>query len=212
LESQLLWAASEPSQRITPCLAPSWSWASLDGPCSLGRLYVFHTIEPQHVEIIGNFFADAPEECYTGLRGSSARLRISCEYLFEITMSRHQSTTYTTQVGSYGRNIDPYAIFDCRSAKDAAQMSQIKLFFVPVESDDEMWKLRNAAEVKGLMIEETGEARGQFRRVGYLSCNLQDLPLLQGASTDSAYHIDDSKCVQIIVDGDGQRHFIIDLV
>jgi hypothetical protein len=65
-----------------------------------------------------------------------------------------------------------------------------------------------SAKVIELMIEDTGDARSQFRRVGFLSYGLQ---YLQKASTDSDYNID-SKSVQVIVDDNGQKRFIIDVV
>jgi hypothetical protein len=221
LESQLLWTAADPCQRITPCLAPSWSWASLDSHCRLDRPSYFghiaHTcITVQQADIMGSSSADPPEECYTSPLGSSGRLRISCECLFYVTMSPWQHHHYRTQLGDCGINFYAHVIFDCRSAYDTAQTSQIKLFFVPVEvamvpeAGTFFKETSDLAQVRGLMIEETGKARGQFRRVGYLGD--WPLPLLQGKSMDSAYYIDDSKCVQIIVDGNGQRRFIIDLV
>ena len=177
------------------------------------------SVTVQQVGIMGNSSADPPEY-YIGLLDSPGRLRILCEYLFQITMSPKKVScrAYSAQVDGCGIKFYVYAIFDCQSAFDTDQTSQIKLFFVPVQvfkdynlsdTEEDIMEPGEPTDAEGLMIEETGDARGQFRRVGCLSCGLQ---ALQEASTDSAYHIDDSKCVQTIVDGVGQRRFIIDIV
>jgi hypothetical protein len=113
LESQLLWTSTNNfnrRERITPCPTPSWTWASQDGPCRLYRPShyrpITHTyITVQQVDIMGNASADLPEEYYTGHSGSSGRLRIFCEFLFQITMSpeKHRSVLYSTQVGGCGK-------------------------------------------------------------------------------------------------------------
>ena len=139
LESQLLWTAANPCQRITPCLAPSWPWASLDDRCCLEwRGYFEHMIDAsvtvQQVGIMGNSSADPPEY-YIGLLDPPGRLRILCEYLFQTTMSPKKVScrAYSAQVDGCGITFYVYAIFDCQSAFDTDQTSQIKLFFVPVQ-------------------------------------------------------------------------------
>jgi hypothetical protein len=227
LESQLLGTATAPCQRITSCLAPSWTWASLDGPCCLERPSIYfgqiiHTyVTVQQVDIIGRTSAAPHEERYAGLSGSYGRLRILCEHLFQITISPQERTNSTmiripAVVGRMKLSV--HTSFDCQSAYDTARTSPIKPFFIPVQivkkfQTEECMKFEgNVAVVSGLMIEETGKEKGQFRRVGCLSGRLENLFLLQGASVNSAYHIDDSKCVQIFVNSNGQKRFIINLV
>jgi hypothetical protein len=233
LESQLLWEANPPDERPLPPIAPSWSWASLRGAVTFNRQrgskrwHPFDiNIKIEQVDIIpcspSNPFGEV----------SYGSLRINCRYLVAGTLhylepaEPRDRTGYSFRIGR--RNCPVYPTFDTRSAFDMFEKGGVNIYLLPVPLAE--------FYLHCLMIQETGEQKGQFRRIGVLF-GWEDLmrgleeafkepPSIRSGAEGSSLPnenwnggedfipslVDETKCVEIRVNEDGKKRYIIDLV
>jgi hypothetical protein len=236
LKSQLLWEAVKPDERPLPPTAPSWSWASLRGPVTLKffKRPALNTEQPSHLDIKleqVNVIPFSPSNPFGEVSGGS--LRISSRYLVAGILRDHEPANSSPEAYSLfrigRRNCRVYPKFDTRSDFNIFITGGVKIYFLPVPrlDHDTNWLLG------GLMIQETGKQRGQYRRIGCLLGFNELVKGLEEAFTERLSARKDegsrlpnwkrgedfrpgpvkkTKCVEIRVDEDRKKRYIIDLV
>jgi hypothetical protein len=127
-----------------------------------------------------------------------------------------------------------HLLFDTRSTSNIYKTDDIKIFLLPILAQKP--PKGKTIQIEALMIHETGRKRGEYRRIGTLYGWAQLIRRLEEAFNEpptswSDYEVssgddetwngeqdfapnlvDESKCVEIRVDEDGKKRYIIDLV
>ena len=159
MEAELLWLARQELSRPAIYVAPSWSWASLDGCVEptghyedehwelekSGELYV-HLIDV-HVKPCGN---DPLGEICDG------NISLSCRTLIFVALHPNNSPSPFggTKIMAKIKDKDTFMVFDAIVFWDCKEFLE-EAYLLPVEG-----------LISGLVIVPTGKAQGQYRRVG----------------------------------------------
>jgi hypothetical protein len=169
IEAQLCWRVTSPRIRPTEWRAPSWSWASVDGP-------IVYT--PTQPGICDDTYAHVVDASVTPLAGdifgqlSAGTLRIECA---NIILGRVAGSEKVLVQG-----IDEefqWPIF--LDASDEHRLLQdFEVYLLPLVGGEEGSGSRKHGEtewyrpklVQGMVLCRTGSVAGEFRRVGAFKC------------------------------------------
>ncbi|EPE24535.1 hypothetical protein GLAREA_08387 [Glarea lozoyensis ATCC 20868] len=202
LEIQLCWSvySSGGGQRILPYTAPSWSWASID--TKGGRISLCHDVPYLTVTLCAQVQEISITHATTDQFGEtlSANLRLSCKHLI------HARFVYGKGGDSVlvaGQAIMVYAEFDSFHLFEGMS---VDTYVVPVMYDS--W-----SRLCGLIVKPTSQRTGQYYRVGKFSFFWQDETLeFDNAVKIADSQIEDSEYVEKLVDAEGLRHYVIDII
>lgn len=208
LEGQLCWKAYYPTSRVTPPMAPSWSWASLNGIVR-SRNDIDKIYSRSYAQILDIHLAHTyPGDPFGGV--SAGRLRLSCEFVIHgmFYHKRSDRSNYDILEVS-GHEVQTIAYFDTRSSLEDVKAGPRKLTLLPLKCtksgspDFYLFKV--------LIIEYVGS--GRYQRVGYLRWEADgELKLHETLLKNSVCHVHEKECVEVKVDGLGKKQFIIDLI
>lgn len=217
LEKQLLWKTRHKRpqfprvQRVAKYRAPSWSWASIEGPI---RLH-----DHSHVDVHDrlcclvtdlNVKLASPDPFG---QITFASLRLQCEpmkiayanYGFDAQKNAELQLT----IGSRTEGLK-YFSFDIAPPEQKAK-HEVYLLFIIKQSDE----ISNSYHLQGLILQKTGKCRGEFQRVG------QFFIFLHRYNDDGSYQsvinapdILDKNFYEDLKESDGfrKRDFVITLV
>jgi hypothetical protein len=189
IEAQLCWRVDGPRIRPAEWRAPSWSWASVDGP-------VFYT--PTQPGICDETYAHVVDASVTPLAGdvfgqlSAGRLDIACT---GIIFGR---VTGSDKMIVQGVEED----FECPiylDALDEARLSQdVEVCLLPLTGGKTGTRSRGKGEtewfepklVQGLVLRRTGGGAGEFYRIGAFKCVQAKIKdgIVDRESDGDAYH------------------------
>lgn len=203
---QLLWRVNEPrtSQKYTDYIAPSWSWASV-ATYPKGLTFV-RRIGDDWAEYIDIQLIDIKLKAADPFGAlTSARMRISCQYIIPATISLPALDRETlgelpcARIGE-GKWIDPIHITLDHSAR--MEFTILDVYLVPVSSD------RQCLDT-GLLLVAKGS--GTFERIGLFSINVHDSPEYQYVLNTGDGLILERECVTTDL-VNGKREYLIDLI
>jgi hypothetical protein len=185
IEAQLCWRVFDPKIRPTEWRAPSWSWASVDGPI----VYI-----PTQPEICDDTYANVVDASVIPLAGdifgqlSGGTLHIECAGMILGLV------TDSDKVVVQGNDEEfQWPIF--LDTLDEIRLSQdIEVYLLPMVGGEKGVRSRNEGElewyapklVQGMVLCRTGGSAGEFRRIGAFKCEQphKKVDLLNG----DAYH------------------------
>jgi hypothetical protein len=206
LETQLTWYAYSPMPRISPYAAPSWSWASSRSPVRASSLSEapagihrkLATVQDIKVEYVsGDLFGEI----------KSAILRLCCQYFIRATIRQKDELWYFS-VEFAGQPWDVSCRFDCL---DTETVESVEVYILPI-----ILHLRNGTErFFGIIAEQTGERKGQYRRVGnfsWLELEHSVVPTFIELCEHAETEVDNSEYVEVFVGEDGIKQYIIDMI
>jgi hypothetical protein len=154
LISQLAWQSRGATVRGSPFVAPTWSWASVDGPVSLFPLIPSHLegVECVKVHDIQVILASTVDPFGEIL---SARLRLQCDYLLRYKASlRYCSERYGLKIWLY---TDELLLEDIN----------VQIYLLPL-SIRQQWRLpvaNRGLRLVGLLLAANGIGKGQYVRL-----------------------------------------------
>jgi len=209
LPANLLWSAVD-GVRAYPYRAPSWCWTSLDGQIhctdhTSDRTSIVEVLNAS-VHPVGDPFG-AVDSASLLLRGRLCNVILPKQIgTVAFTKDSPASAVHKNTIGQIGRAqvvVDGKAkplpagtfttLFDHSRPLDSNANADPVICFLPIVDDDNADATndneKDSAILAGLMLEPTGQKRGQFRRVGQLTfdtrtaCNIlrmafgaQDIP------------------------------------
>ncbi|TVY44704.1 hypothetical protein LOCC1_G004620 [Lachnellula occidentalis] len=207
IETELLWKLTQPSLRPAVYVAPSWSWASLNGTVQADRFHVPNTAELDerkelYIHVMDVYVNPCGDDPLGELRGGS--ISLLCRTLIFVTSldpdHPHPDGRYGTRIKARIKGKDEYVeldlsvFWDCEESLEEAYL--LPFYYV----------LLIRGLIFGLVIVPTGQEQGQYRRVGlfrsprdYQRGGAQELaPILMNpehcAGTDAfAGFLDDSR-------------------
>ncbi|KAH8763870.1 heterokaryon incompatibility protein-domain-containing protein, partial [Hyaloscypha finlandica] len=206
LETQLLWYAYSPMPRISPYAAPSWSWASSGSPIRSSSLLEVPAgihrklATVQHIKI--EYVSRDP---FGEIK--SANLRICCQYFIRTTIRQKDELWYfSPKFAEQLWNLS--CRFDCL---DTETVETVEVYILPI-----ILHLRNGTErFFGIMVEPTGERKGQYRRVGefsWLEPGYNVVPTFIELCENAETQVDDTEYVEVSVGEVGIKQYIIDMI
>jgi hypothetical protein len=189
LPANLLWSVVD-GVRAYPYRAPSWCWTSLDGQIHCTD----HTSDPTSmVEVlnasvhpVGDPFG-AVDSASLLLRGRLCNVILPRQIgIVAFTKDSPASAVHKNTIGQTGQVqivVDGKAkplpastfttLFDYSRPLDSNANTDLVIYFLPIVDDDNADATndneKDSAILAGLMLEPTGQKRGQFRRVGQLT-------------------------------------------
>ncbi|KAN0116789.1 hypothetical protein V8E51_002766 [Hyaloscypha variabilis] len=160
LLEDLLWSVSSPTCRPAVYRAPSWSWASNDGPIYPSPLYRNGRLYTSLVDVVTSQVSGL----YGPVQGGHL---ILCGILIPITLKQHHCvSSHIEEIcinsvvfqGGFLREIGQQfdVSLDC-NAEYSKSPESIPAFLAAFD------------EFRYLILERTGNIKGQFRRIGILS-------------------------------------------
>ncbi|KAH8686159.1 heterokaryon incompatibility protein-domain-containing protein [Tricladium varicosporioides] len=206
LETQLTWYAYTPLPRISPYVAPSWSWASSassigssslsDVPFGIQRKLA--TVQDVKIEYTS-------QDTFGEMKGASLRLR--CQYFIRASIYQDDELWYLSAEFAQEQE-DVYCRFDCL---DTGNVESIEVYFLPI-----IKHLRNDTErYFGIMVEPTGERKGEYRRIGQFSWvepAHSAVPTLIELCKNTKTQVDDSEYIGVFLGQGGIKEYIIDMI
>jgi len=201
IEIQLCWSVyGSGHQRILPYTAPSWSWASID--TNGGGISFCHDEPYLAVTLCAQVQEISITHATTDQFGEtlSANLRLSCRHLIH---ARFEYGEDGNSVLVAGQAITVYAQFDCF---DLFEGMSVDMYVVPVMYNS--W-----GRLCGLTVEPTSQRTGQYYRVGQFGFLSEDDTLkFDDAVKIADSQIEDSEYIEMLVDAEGLRHYVIDII
>lgn len=153
LESWLCWSAVwRDTKRIDPYVAPSWSWASLDGPVSYTpkKAKLSHElwikVENVHIDFSG------PDPLG---QISSANLLVNCSCIFPVTFLHARPLSIGSGIVMWGIPIEGFVGCDLEEYLDLKNVHMM-----PILGSS------RSGRIEGLVLVLTGSKKGQYRRIG----------------------------------------------
>ncbi|KAF2498574.1 HET-domain-containing protein [Lophium mytilinum] len=225
LENQLRWIAWSvtKTERITPYVAPTWSWASLNDPVlyppmeapkkeamtfsvlNFGKLCIkIYDVQVQY----------ASANPFGGIKHAALRLR--CEHLFQGTVERVRPESHGSGI-QFANSYAPFLStwFDCFT-----QATSIPVYLLPIhKSFSFSWREEeqnpNSTDhwENGLLLEPTKQQEGQYRRIGYYSTSARDSRY--ETATEKENLVEQNSVVhfaEVSATKDGVKEYFIDLV
>jgi hypothetical protein len=164
MESELLWHLREPSSRSVIYIAPSWSWAAVNGTVTADQFYGPEVDGSQelYAHVLGVFL----EPCGNDLLGEicAGTISILCRTLVTVTLLGVVSSTLlpsgcqSEKVKIKGNDNDlafeALVSWDYEDSVEEVYMLPIRAFRGSIES------------ILGLMVVPTGQEQGQYQRIG----------------------------------------------
>ena len=206
LETQLLWAVDpgHVGTRIIPQIAPTWSWASLHGPIEPAS----HRRKWQRklcIGVQGLRVRYATADQFGG--AAEATLRLRCDGLFRGIIDGEEVGYKIMKLGT------PSAVrmgirYDC--LERWAGMKLANVFALPIR----MFKvgLGSSSETEGLLLEPTGNRRGEYRRIGRFYNQDCAWFTKERSAANLIVLKRTSHFAEVAVDADGETRNYIDLV
>jgi hypothetical protein len=171
-DAQLCWCIFGPQAR-PEWRAPSWSWASVNGSASfypfepaklkLPRIVCARTLQASVAQVNGDAYGEV----------SGGWIRIACSHILsgKIGMVASQPTIiFRLQHGA----CNPVSIsLDCTNDTDTEGSG--KIYVLPIFTTSVSSMQTNVStqheDARGLVLQKTGGALGEFRRVGFFRCS-----------------------------------------
>ena len=189
LMSDLLWHIEDrsPSSGIRPEIyrAPSWSWASLDGPV---RFFFFDRSLFELVRDKAKYLVTLNCEQYTGERDDTGHwyLRLECPIAPVYLRWTMQGTTKTYNVGIPHLTYTHDKVPKFKIYFDEKMRYITDLFFVPLMYNHDLGNY--PASIDGLLLRPTGKSDGEYQRVGLVVMDNATDPLKQGSSLSTVFY------------------------
>jgi hypothetical protein len=214
LELQLCWynrGFSPPRQvqRTFPYRAPTWSWASLDCNVLMWReseqglqrtAGIWIKVLDVQVQTLGS---DPFGEL------SMAQLRLSCVYLVDVSVEMEPTGKYLEDIGKGvltigGGSLCCRILFDCLDEDEYCKPQSAKA--MPVFRT-------SGSEVTGLLLNATGEERGQYQRLGWFCFEeLEASKAFESKMIKPSNQVSEEEYLEFETDKDGKIHRVITLV
>jgi hypothetical protein len=170
-DAQLCWCIFEPRPRPT-WRAPTWSWISVDGNAS------FHAYEPTGLRMPRLVCARTLEASVTRVSEaefgevSDGRIRITCSYILCCKMGEiSEQPTLEFRLD----NMPCHRVstrLDCTDNIDVQDCGLIYVLPLIATSVDFVQSAipTEHEDIRGLVLQQTGRASGEFRRIGFFRC------------------------------------------
>ncbi|TVY51092.1 hypothetical protein LCER1_G008094 [Lachnellula cervina] len=198
LEIQLCWFTIFPGYRIAPYVAPTWSWASLDGmvrfdPYGYERKRILHitVLDVQVTHVSQNIFGQI----------SGARLRLLCGYFVRSTIE-YSARRKQFLMNLAGMSMEAWNVyFDCF---ETLQGQIVDAFILPMKSN-------HSQQMFGLLLEPVGGEVGVYQRIGSFRISQEDFREFKLVYQSGAFYPEHRECVEIHSHGSGKQ-FVIDII
>jgi len=160
METELLWHLDQPSPRSTVYVAPSWSWASVNGTVLADEFYSPEVNNGQ--ELYAHVLDVSLEPCGHDLLGEicDGSISLLCRTLVVVALLGPVSSIITNvkhglrrekmEIKGNGNNLD----FEAWVSWDYE------------DSVEEVYMLPIKGSISGLMVVPTGQEQGQYKRLG----------------------------------------------
>lgn len=169
IEAQLCWRNEQPRERPTTWRAPSWSWASVDGPISY-RTTQEGICDDTYAHVTGASLAPLNGDIFGEL--SAGTLYIACS---SIILGDLMARNKLVAQGVDGQ-------FECPVFLDALDEEPLPtdttVYILPLiggkqgmrwrNKDDVEW--REPKMIQGIVLRRTSGSAGEFRRIGAFAC------------------------------------------
>jgi hypothetical protein len=208
LAAQLCWRVSY-GRRITPAVAPTWSWASNSAPVRYfnSAPYTFPVMKEYiHIHHLAIEHL-TPSNPLGEILGATLELR--CEYLKECTVYPSGAGTNGGIIIDEQRKLRGNVISEAMgfdSFEDYVGIETFRAFWLPVVCT----RPGQVDTHSGIVLEPTGVRRGEYRRIG--SAAIQK-------SGNSAHHFPsepffprDEYCARVEADKDGTKEYFISII
>lgn len=189
IEAQLCWRVEDSGTRPATWRAPSWSWASVDGPIS----YM-----PTQPGICDDVYAHVVDASVTPLAGdvfgelSAGTLHISCSTIMNGQLVGRDKVL----VQGVDKEFPIPVFLDAR--EEEAQSSGMPVYLLPLIGGKQGMSFRekDAVEwfspklVQGVVLHLTGGSSDEFRRIGSFKCAQRQMEdnVAEGGVLDQRYH------------------------
>jgi len=208
LEVQFCWGTETPDwqdRRVFPYKAPSWSWASLDCRVRLwGEKYPrLQRCEDIWIRVLDVQLTALDSDPLGQL--SMAQLRLSCLYLANVGVKINKSGKGVLIIG--GNSLTCRVSFDSLGEDENCNLQKVKAMPVFTHLGE--------SKVEGLLLEPTGEQRGQYQRIGWFSffaASLEDSKAFASNIVKPSCQVAEEECLKIQKDKDGKTQRVITLV
>ncbi|KAH7393407.1 heterokaryon incompatibility protein-domain-containing protein [Cadophora sp. MPI-SDFR-AT-0126] len=199
--SQLRWdVAAGKGQRITPYVAPTWSWASVTGNIEFPSLDYdeSHGTELEDVDI--EYATDDPFGQVT-----AATLRLRCKLIIKVIVplpfSKPHETIELPETSDLPVRLN--ARLDVAGGAEVGDGLLYLLRLLPGQS---------RSQFTGLILKATEVKRGQYQRIGTFFTLGYQLSFVQEALENPAIQVSEADCISLQVEEDGSEIYIIDIV
>ena len=169
IEAQLCWRDEEPRERPTTWRAPSWSWASVDGPVSY-RTTQEGTCDDSYAHVMDASVTPLDGDIFGEL--SAGTLHVACSgILIGDLMGRDKLVVQ----GVDERFVYPVFL----DALDEEPLStDTTVYILPLIGGKQgmRWRKKDEVEwrepkmIQGIVLRRAGSSAGQFRRIGAFQC------------------------------------------
>ncbi|KAH8800212.1 heterokaryon incompatibility protein-domain-containing protein [Xylogone sp. PMI_703] len=207
LELQLCWRMGKSARRLAPYTAPTWSWASRDGPVWISkRNYpkpAFLWVQVLDIQL---------QFCGPDPLGqlSMANLCISCSNLMPANFKKRDYEYAGYNFSMYdvhvvGNIITPVHVFFDDTSEPPNDSLVMPVYGSSADDPN--------CSVEGLILVPTGQERGQYQRAGLFSVfTHRGVDAFKEAAAEPSFQVDSRKVYQIERDKDGKTRYIINLV
>ena len=189
IEAQLCWRVEDPRTRPKTWRAPSWSWASVDGPIS----YL-----PTQEGICDDSYAHVVDASVTPVAGdvfgelSAGALRIACTGILLGDLRGRDKLV----VQGVDDNFECPVFLD--ALDDEPLSSDATVYILPLIGGKQGMRWRSKGEVEwhepkliqGIVLRRTGDAAEDFRRIGAFKCEQRGMEddTSDGNLSNQIYH------------------------
>jgi hypothetical protein len=207
LEFQLCWYknVTRACKRVVPYRAPTWSWASLD--CFIQYSHQSRSVISRRPRLwvrVLNVHTVPAENDSLG-RLSFASLRLGCMRLLHITFGNEPVNDNETNEGYISVAASKIEA-SIRLDEGDCQMKQ-RGIALPISGD------ADDGRIWGLLLEPTGQGKGQFRRLGaFCTLRSEDCTTFEAMCNEPSSWLASSQLVKVRRDKFGDTHRIITLV
>ncbi|KAE8447426.1 hypothetical protein EG329_010840 [Mollisiaceae sp. DMI_Dod_QoI] len=205
LELQLCWYAPRIGTAPQHYIAPSWSWASINGSIELDELY----LEPSGALCVKIIDVQVNPASTFNLYGEvrAATLRLGCSYIMEgaIVYDSYTGSSADTKM-KLGSAIDIYA-FVRLDRLQPKHGQEVQAYFVAVHITNSL------DNITGLLLSPIANAKGLYNRLGvFKTPHRRFLETITSYSQLPTTHASAEKYVDITIDESGTKTYIIDIV
>lgn len=203
LEYQLCWrpeiaAIDKPVRRIVPYVAPTWSWASMEGDVEMNKDTDTPTKHTLYAHVLGIQIQTIGPDLFGQVE--SANLTLKCESFLRVRPDAPPANDFNI--------INMAADFDFDTRKHGREFRSQTHYKALVYISDDSSLMMNA---KGLLLVPTLREQGQYRRIGIFYCG-SGRGEFDEYSRALAPPINSSEVVEICRDEEGKTQYIINLV
>lgn len=206
LAAQLCWSVSK-GQRITPAVAPTWSWASNSAPISYFNSEPYTTAVTKEYVHIHHLDLDllTPSNPFGEILSGTLELR--CEYLKECTVygpGAHSGIVIDDQRALRGGVIREPMGFD--SSEDYAGVDVFRAFWLPVVRTSPGGTDRHS----GIVLQQTDARKGEYIRIG--SASIQKSGNSDHRFPSEPFLPRDEDCARVEIDEEGTKQYFLYVV